>query len=121
MSQSLLIFTFQLRQSSEAENLFTSVERILEYGVLPPETGPVTTSGDDSENKAEWRVQSGKVEFRNVSLKYGDPDDDYNEDVLSDVSFVVQPGQKVSHFSVETRNLGHDGIRLVRYRVIRTG
>ena len=79
---------YAMRQTAEAENLFTSVERILEYGRLAPETTTIAAG-----EKSSWIIASGKLEYRNVSLKYGDGGDEDN--VLEGVSFTVEAGQKV--------------------------
>lgn len=75
-----------MRQWSEMENLMTSVERVLEYTQLDKE--PLR------DNKmilpTNW-PDEGKLEFKNVSMRYTLTDDP----VLKNISFVVHCGEKV--------------------------
>ncbi|KAJ8941680.1 hypothetical protein NQ314_010326 [Rhamnusium bicolor] len=75
-----------MRQWSELENQMTSVERVLEYTKLESEP-------DREENKnlpSNW-PEEGRVEFRDVRLKYSESD----PYVLKDLNFVVEPKEKV--------------------------
>jgi len=78
-----------LRQTAEAESLFTSVERILEYGTLPSEYKNSTNQREKP--PSEWTIREGKIEFKGVCMRYGDED----PNVLDTVSFTVEAGQKV--------------------------
>ena len=78
-----------LRQTAEAESLFTSVVRILEYGTLPSEYKNSTNQREKP--PSEWTIREGKIEFKGVCLRYGDED----PNVLDTVSFTVEAGQKV--------------------------
>lgn len=75
-----------MRQWSELENQMTSVERVLEYTKVEREPNrelkaPLPT---------DW-PGSGKVEFRNLSLRY-DPE---QPSVLKNLNFQIFPGEKV--------------------------
>lgn len=76
------------KQTTEIENLMTSVERIMEYTDLEQEAALETKP----ENKPpiDW-PKEGSVEFRNVSLSYhssGAP-------VLRNINFYVAPREKI--------------------------
>lgn len=75
-----------MRQWSELENQMTSVERILEYTKVEsePNREPAKLPSPD------W-PQLGRVEFRNVSLRYN-PSEPY---VLKNLNFTVQPREKI--------------------------
>ena len=76
-----------VRQSAEAENLMTSVERILEYSNLPQEKNK--PSPEELPIKL-WPVQ-GVIEFKNVCLRYVE-----NEpSILSSISFKTEPCEKI--------------------------
>ena len=47
---------------------------------------------DDNASHKELHVVSGAVEFKNVSFKYSESD---NENILSDISFTIDPGEIV--------------------------
>ena len=61
----------------------TSAERVFEILDTPPDIA-------DSKNSVKLEEVRGKIEFRNVSFSYDD-----EQDALSDVSFVVQPGEMI--------------------------
>lgn len=75
-----------VRQSAELSNHLTAVERILEYRDLKPEPEPEAPLAVDN----DWPA-SGSIEFRNVGYRY------YGEAnrVLSDLSFMVKPMEKI--------------------------
>ncbi|KAL3283206.1 hypothetical protein HHI36_006355 [Cryptolaemus montrouzieri] len=75
-----------MRQWSELENQMVSVERLLEYTRL--ETEPQRSQKYDLPEN--W-PNKGKVEFRDLSLRY-DPNGDA---VLRNISFMVEPGEKI--------------------------
>ncbi|XP_033208086.1 probable multidrug resistance-associated protein lethal(2)03659 [Belonocnema kinseyi] len=75
-------------QTAELENQMTSVERVLEYTKVPQE--PPLESEPDKKPPLEWPT-SGRVEFKNVGLRYSVG----GELVLKNLSFVVEPNEKV--------------------------
>ncbi|XP_072319420.1 ATP-binding cassette sub-family C member 4-like [Eucyclogobius newberryi] len=79
-------FQWMVRQSAEVENMMTSVERVVEYTELESEA-PWET---ERKPPPDWPRQ-GMVTFNNVNLCY-------NVDgplVLKDLSFILQPSEKV--------------------------
>lgn len=72
-----------IRQWAELENQMTSVERILEYSNEKTEE----ISGDKPEN---WPSE-GKIEFKNVCLRYPKT----QELVLKNITFVINPGENI--------------------------
>ena len=80
-----------VRQFSEVENLMVSVERVFEFTKLPSER-PAKT---EFEPPKDW-PESGKIEVRNMSLKYPstDPSQEGNL-VLKNISISINPGEKV--------------------------
>lgn len=79
------MFQWGMRQWSELVNQMTSVERIQEYADLVPE------KDDDVTEPPESWPATGKVEFKNLFLKYSTDD----PAVLKDLNFVIQPQEKV--------------------------
>lgn len=71
-----------VRNWADLENQMTSVERLLEYTVIPQET----KEGITLEN---W-PKAGEVVFNNVSLTYNKA-----EKVLKNITFTLLPGQKI--------------------------
>ncbi|KAJ8918452.1 hypothetical protein NQ315_008149 [Exocentrus adspersus] len=87
ISQAMMLtglLQWTIRQMSELENNMTSVERVLEYADVKTED---KTVGQTIEN---W-PSLGKVEYSHVSLTYSTT----KEKVLKDISFVVEPKQKI--------------------------
>ena len=80
------LFQWAVRQSAEVETMLTSVERIVEYGELPPEGALVNP---DYRPPAGWPTQ-GKIEFKDYKMRYR-PGLDL---VLKGVNVVIQPGEK---------------------------
>ncbi|XP_018565538.1 probable multidrug resistance-associated protein lethal(2)03659 [Anoplophora glabripennis] len=78
------LLQWTIRQISELENNMTSVERVLEYADVEREDKKV---GQVIEN---WPNQ-GRIEYKNVSLTYSTT----RERVLKNISFVVEPRQKI--------------------------
>jgi ATP-binding cassette, subfamily C (CFTR/MRP), member 1 len=76
-----------ISQFAQNEQTMNAVERVLVYTELPPE-GDATTPNDPP---VTW-PDNGLIKFQNVELIYreGLPL------VLKDISFQVQPGEKVS-------------------------
>ncbi|XP_033832984.1 ATP-binding cassette sub-family C member 4-like isoform X1 [Periophthalmus magnuspinnatus] len=79
-------FQWTVRQSAEVENMMTSVERVVEYTELESE-GPWET---DKKPPPDWPKQ-GAVTFNEVNFSYGDD----GPLVLKDLSFSLEPGEKV--------------------------
>ncbi len=83
-----------MRQSAEMENLMTSAERILEYGRLESEA-PLRAEGDpppagrDGPGGSPPWPGEGRVEFREVTLRYG------GRAALRGVSFATGAAEKV--------------------------
>lgn len=75
-----------MRQWSELENQMTSVERVLEYTKLDNEP----EREENSKLPKDW-PSSGKLEFRDVSMRYLESD----PPVLKNLNFVVHPAEKV--------------------------
>lgn len=75
-----------IRHSCEVANQLISVERILEYSDLEPETQPKK----QKEVSKSW-PSDGHIEFRNVTYKYAYE----NEPVLHRISFEVAPKNKI--------------------------
>ena len=76
-----------MRQSAEAENLMTSVERVMEYGELSPEAD---LQRKNSSNQDETFYE-GKITFDQVSLRY----DAESKLVLKHVSFQTKACEKI--------------------------
>lgn len=82
------MFQWGMRQSTELENQMTSVERIEEYSNI--ESEPPLQSEPSKRPPPSW-PEAGRLEFKHVFLFYTP-----NEPpVLNDLSFVVQPKEKV--------------------------
>lgn len=71
-----------VRQWAELENLMTSVERLLEYTEIKPET----KDGSEIEN---W-PSKGAVKYEKVFLSYNN-----SEMVLKDLNFEIRPKEKI--------------------------
>ena len=80
---------YGMRQSAEAENLMTSVERVMEYGQLPSEADLIRKVED---NKNEENFSHGKIVFDNVCLRY---DADSGKKVLNNVTFATEASEKI--------------------------
>ena len=79
----------------DAETTMVAVERVLEYRDLPPEPPLAMEGADAAARRASW-PSSGKLEYRNVSLRYRDTkksDGSFElPRVLKNVSFTIEPG-----------------------------
>ncbi|CAK9828719.1 Probable multidrug resistance-associated protein lethal(2)03659 [Anthophora retusa] len=82
------MFQWGMRQSTELENQMTSVERVLEYTNI--ESEPPLESTPEKKPKEDW-PQEGKIDFRNVSLRY----DPAEAPVLKNLNFVIYPQEKI--------------------------
>lgn len=78
-----------IRHSCEVANQLISVERILEYGDLEPETQPKMHEELKQLIDNKWPNQ-GRIEFRNVTYKYAYE----SEPVLQHISFELLPKTK---------------------------
>lgn len=74
-----------MRQSAEISNQMMSVERVLEYRDLEPEKQPKQAINIDN-----W-PSKGCIEYRHVFYRYSAE----AEPVLSDISFVIKPTEKI--------------------------
>ncbi|CAH0558001.1 unnamed protein product [Brassicogethes aeneus] len=74
------------RQSAEVANMLVSVERIVEYDVIPKEPQPVVPKKLDK----TW-PNEGHIVFKDVRLKY----DDEGDWVLKGLNFEIKPKEKV--------------------------
>ena len=111
-SNMLGTLSWGIRQSSEAENNFTSVERIVDYAKLPKEKEyeneeqltrkvqfnrreanlKINSILNSSNKLSESRIcQGGKIEFDNFSFKYYDE----GQEVLKDLTFTINEGEKI--------------------------
>lgn len=72
-----------IRQWAELENQMTSVERLLEYSTVTPE--------NRSGRRPDRWPSSGRIEYKSVNLTYYTS----NNLVLKDLSFVIEPNQKI--------------------------
>ncbi|XP_054004734.1 probable multidrug resistance-associated protein lethal(2)03659 [Hylaeus anthracinus] len=82
------ILQWGMRQTAELENQITSVERVVEYSNLEEE--PFLDSTPEQKPPENW-PSKGRVEFKDVRLKYGPK----GAHVLKGVSFVIMPKEKV--------------------------
>ncbi|XP_003699343.2 putative multidrug resistance-associated protein lethal(2)03659 isoform X2 [Megachile rotundata] len=82
------MFQWGMRQSTELENQMTSVERVLEYSNV--ESEPPLESAPDKKPRETW-PEEGKIEFKNVALRY----DPAEAPVLKDLNFIVYPQEKI--------------------------
>jgi ATP-binding cassette subfamily C (CFTR/MRP) protein 4 len=85
---------YGMRQSAEAENLMTSVERVMEYGDLASEADLTSGNPDDESDK-----EQGIVEFDHVFLTYGLQSDaeksSSSKAVLKDITFETKAQEKI--------------------------
>ena len=104
---------FGMRQSAEAENLMTSVERVMDYGDLKSEAYWPNNLKENGQCKSQFIVHvsfivtclipncpcyqisasfsTGVVEFQNVSLRY----DENSNDILKNISFKTNANDKI--------------------------
>lgn len=96
-----------VRTFSEVQNLLVSVERVMEYSEKPTEA-PVVTGVQLPEN---W-PQHGRVVFKNYSARYREGLDL----VVKDVSFTVEPSEKIG--IVGRTGAGKSSLTLALFRII---
>ncbi|PSN42283.1 Multidrug resistance-associated protein 4 [Blattella germanica] len=78
-----------MRQSAEVANQMMSVERIVEYTYLKEE--PLLDTPQDKQIPKNWPTE-GRIEFENMYLRYGEPDD---PSVLKNLNLTIQPKEKI--------------------------
>jgi ATP-binding cassette subfamily C (CFTR/MRP) protein 4 len=103
LSQSLMLtgmLQFGVRMSAETESLMTAVQRLQEYGELPPEPGaadfdavggPIGSEGDPAEGA--WHPASGDIRIKGLTVAYPTVPD---RPVLRDVTFEAGSGKRVA-------------------------
>jgi ATP-binding cassette subfamily C (CFTR/MRP) protein 4 len=79
------LFQWAVRQSAEVVNLMVSVERVSEYGDLPPEAALTGPKDDPS-----WPKQ-GSIEVKDLSVRYRST----LPLSLKNVSFEIEAGQRI--------------------------
>ena len=79
------LFQWAVRQSAEVVNLMVSVERVSEYGDLPPEAALTCPKDDPS-----WPKQ-GSIEVKDLSVRYRSA----LPLSLKNVSFKIEAGQRI--------------------------
>eukprot|EP01116_Phalansterium_solitarium_P010896 TRINITY_DN263_c0_g1_i1.p1 TRINITY_DN263_c0_g1~~TRINITY_DN263_c0_g1_i1.p1 ORF type:complete len:1381 (+),score=494.77 TRINITY_DN263_c0_g1_i1:55-4197(+) len=84
------LLTMTVKTAAETEIKMNSVERISFYSDNVPQEAADEVEGDDNLETSGW-PQKGRVEFRNVRMRYR-PDLD---DVIKGVSFTIEPGEKI--------------------------
>lgn len=79
---------WSVRGTAEVANHLLSVERIVQYGDLPPEE----TAANDWQTVVDksWPAE-GKIEFKNVSYRY----DATLPLIFTDLSLIIQPMEKI--------------------------
>jgi ATP-binding cassette subfamily C (CFTR/MRP) protein 4 len=84
------MFQWCTRQSAEVDNHMTSVERLIEYTLLPPEAAEVT----DIRPPVNW-PERGEIVARNMSLEYPTRAGADAHKVLKSLDFTFVSGEKV--------------------------
>lgn len=113
LSNSILLmgmFQWCVRLTVDIETQMVSVERILEYGRLESEAAPVVASAD-GQLAPHWPSR-GAIRFSRVCLRYS-PDLPL---VLKDVSFDVQPREKIG--IVGRTGAGKSSLITVLFRLV---
>ncbi|KAF9541403.1 hypothetical protein EC957_003079 [Mortierella hygrophila] len=101
--------TMVIRSYCELQNQLVSVERIDEY--LAKNSEPPAHLSEDSNLPENW-PQAGHIEFRNYSTRYRQGLDL----VVKDISFEVQPAEKVG--IVGRTGAGKSSLTLALFRII---
>ncbi|KAF8949213.1 hypothetical protein BGZ47_008992 [Haplosporangium gracile] len=101
--------TWAIRSYSDLANQLVSVERIDEYVQKNPEAP--STLPADSDLPENW-PQTGHIEFRNYSTRYRQG----LELVVKDISFEVQPAEKVG--IVGRTGAGKSSLTLALFRIV---
>ncbi|KAG0094983.1 hypothetical protein BGZ93_006497, partial [Podila epicladia] len=102
-----LDITWLVRSYCDLQNQLVAVERVNEYALKNPEA-PAETDAKLPEN---W-PQAGRIEFRNYSTRYRQGLDL----VVKDISFEVQPAEKVG--IVGRTGAGKSSLTLALFRII---
>jgi len=100
-----------VRTVSEVQNLLVSVERVQEYSEKTPTEAPSTCEETQARLPRDWPGE-GRVVFRNYSARYREGLDL----VLKDISFTVEPTQKVA--IVGRTGAGKSSLTLALFRII---
>ncbi|KAG0238830.1 hypothetical protein BGX31_003156 [Mortierella sp. GBA43] len=109
---SLIVFINMLvRTVSEVQNLLVSVERVQEYSEKTPTEAAPTCKETNVLLPENW-PSHGRIVFKNYSTRYREGLDL----VLRDVSFAVEPGQKVA--IVGRTGAGKSSLTLALFRII---
>ncbi|CAF1394631.1 unnamed protein product [Adineta steineri] len=85
------LFQWAIRQSTEAENLMTSAERIHEYGQLVPESQQNSNQSDVFIQPAEDWPSRGTIEFKDYTFRYRPELDP----VLRDLNLRIESKEKI--------------------------
>ncbi|KAF9899576.1 hypothetical protein EC991_008613 [Linnemannia zychae] len=101
--------TWAIRSYSDLANQLVSIERIDEYVHKNPEAP--STLPEDNNLPKNW-PQSGHIEFRNYSTRYRQG----LELVVKDISFSVQPSEKVG--IVGRTGAGKSSLTLALFRIV---
>lgn len=80
-------FSIAMRMFTEMQNFMTSAQRIFDYTNLEQEDGLEKATDP---KRSEW-PSSGKISFKNVTMRYRD----FLEPAVEDLDFEVQSGMKV--------------------------
>eukprot|EP00047_Mylnosiga_fluctuans_P006637 m.248138 g.248138 ORF g.248138 m.248138 type:complete len:1461 (-) comp15641_c0_seq1:176-4558(-) len=109
------IFQWCVRQSSEVENLMTSVERVAEYTGLPVEEPEnLIKYANEPPPKAPGWPDKGAIDIKDMCLAYG------TEKVLRDITMSIRPGEKIG--IVGRTGAGKSSVIAALYRLYgRTG
>lgn len=78
-----------IRQSAEVTNQLMSVERVMEYNMLPKETQPIKPK----EMTKTW-PEAGQIIFENMCMRYIVD----GPLILKNLNLVIKPKEKVSIF-----------------------
>ena len=97
-----------VRTFGETENMMNSVERIQEY---VEDTDRIETTHDALTIEKTWPKQ-GRIEFQNISVRYNKD----LEPAVSDLSFIVEAGQKVG--VVGRTGAGKSSVMLALFRMV---
>jgi ABC-type multidrug transport system fused ATPase/permease subunit len=79
---------FSVRLHADMEMSMNSVERVQEYCMIEPEAPSIIEGNRPAD---EWPMK-GSIDVKNLSLRYSES----LPDVLKNVSFSVNPGEKVA-------------------------
>lgn len=101
-------FSIAMRMFTEMQNFMTSAQRIFDYTKLDQEDA-LTKEGDPK--RGEW-PKSGKITFKNVTMRYRD----FLEPAVEGLDFEVQSGMKVG--IVGRTGSGKSSILQILFRLV---